>query len=581
MAEQTAGPQDDFLNYALGQGWYAQVPEFLNSINSGRQGRAAAGSGVLGHLTELLTNPGAGPLGMAATAAYGNDLLGATGGKGIDTSAYMSRYDQLLNDMLQYAGGVNATGDDAPYKPAPIDPNQAPAITPGQAAAAPNVAGDWIKAWEAYNPGQQHPGRAAAGLKEGGQVSASGASGASKPKTNKDGSPQIPNPIDRMLERSTTVNKALKSLADVAHMDDDKLLKGMLGGGEIPGYDGGGLVALKGVSDSLGSDEEKMKFWETMQSLGMMQDRLQGSSFDQTKRIFDNYTNEIGGDKELASGRLFAPTLTAEVPDKPTFRDVAGMSPEVIRWLLSFRKDNPHNPADKYFQFEDGGGVTLGGQPHWIVDENGYPVAAITEDGAPENVRGLANGGVEVTPLRPDRFEQYTGQAPGESDIWGRMIARMQVGGAPSVPGAATGQQFMFPDIPNSQVDTSPLPGSNQIPTWGGPAARAPGAGVGYGQGQTPKTIEDLMRISGLTPGANYTEKFARGLGGSLGATNTNLDDLTRALGGGGATRVSSQQFRSMNDSQRQQYTALLAAMGITPGDQQDFMEKTRPDGLG
>jgi hypothetical protein len=304
-------------------------------------------------------------------------------------------------------------------------------------------------------------------------------------------------------------------------------------------------------------------------------------------RVYEKTRAQFGN--EQAGSMLFEPQIGPPGSIEATpFRQVANMNPELIKFLLQFIKRNPNNPDDLYAQFAHGGvapgadtGVTLGGQPHWIVDENGYPVAAITEDGALENVRGLANGGVEVTPLRPDRFEQYTGQAPGESDIWGRMLARMQVQAQPAVPGAATGQQFMFPDIPGSQVDTAPGPGSNQIPTWGGPTSRAPGAGAGYGQGEKPKSLEDLFRISGLTPGANYNEKFATALGGSLGATNTNLDDLTRTLGGGGAQRVSSQQFRSMNDSQRQQYSALLAAMGIPVADQMDFMQKTTPAGLG
>jgi hypothetical protein len=66
-----------------------------------------------------------------------------------------------------------------------------------------------------------------------------------------------------------------------------------------------------------------------------------------------------------------------------------------------------------------GGGMVIGGAPHWIVDAAGNPVAAITEDGKAEAVKG--HGNVEVIPLDPARRENYMerkrdGKVDGDDD---------------------------------------------------------------------------------------------------------------------------------------------------------------------
>lgn len=80
-----------------------------------------------------------------------------------------------------------------------------------------------------------------------------------------------------------------------------------------------------------------------------------------------------------------------------------------------------------------GGAVTVGGQPHWIVDNDGRPVAALTEDNKPEMIKGKA--GVEVIPLDPARkaaYESRKKNVPGLLD--GGRVGHNAAGqrGAPS-----------------------------------------------------------------------------------------------------------------------------------------------------
>jgi len=64
--------------------------------------------------------------------------------------------------------------------------------------------------------------------------------------------------------------------------------------------------------------------------------------------------------------------------------------------------------------FAKGGGMKLGGAPHWIVDRFLKPVAAITEDGKDEVVKG--KGGVEVIPTDPARKKNYLARKRGEKN---------------------------------------------------------------------------------------------------------------------------------------------------------------------
>jgi hypothetical protein len=83
-------------------------------------------------------------------------------------------------------------------------------------------------------------------------------------------------------------------------------------------------------------------------------------------------------------------------------------------------------------------GVVVGGEPHWIVDNEGNPVAAITEDGQPEMVKG-AKHGVEVVPLLPERrvsYELKKGKDGGLSELLIRLAKEakkfVSAGGNPS-----------------------------------------------------------------------------------------------------------------------------------------------------
>jgi hypothetical protein len=127
---------------------------------------------------------------------------------------------------------VNTTGSDIPT----IDPNKAPAPTPEAAAQAPNATQQMFNQWGTYTPEEQARLRAiastglpggrspevpatpgpfsnfAVGGKVGGDEPSAGASG---PKEAK-----LPHPIDRMVEMSGKVHKAVKAMGDVAHMHD-------------------------------------------------------------------------------------------------------------------------------------------------------------------------------------------------------------------------------------------------------------------------------------------------------------------------------------------------------------------------
>lgn len=536
MAEQTMQGFDP-INYGMGTGWldYANLLSQMLTQQGAAQG--ATGTSVLGQLANFLTSPTAGPLGLAATAAYGNPqaIARATEGKGFDASPYTSNFDQLLNSLVGYTSNINKQASDIPV----VDPNKAPAPTPENAAKAPNIARDWVEAYNAYHPGAKSPLSAQYGLKGGGVIADMADRMLGVPQM-RDGGTATPTPTPGNNKPTpSTVPQPPSRIAGPSFEG--------AGGGQDPyaAYGGKGLVDAMTKYVSAGGDANK--FVRTIQAIGKL--------------------GEL-----VSSGKV----PVAGVPPVPgqgyAGPQVSAMSPELIRSLLTQYGSMVGFPG-----FADGG-VTLAGKPHWIVDENGYPVAAITEDGAPENVRGLKHGGVEVTPLRPDRFEQYTGQDAGESDMWGRMLARMDV-----TPGAATGQKFLFPDIPGSGVDTSPEPGSNLIPSAGGPSEPMK-TGTAYGAGSTPSSLTDLFKMTAGAPGANRTEQYAQLLGGAL-SQNTTAGELVKALNQGRAPSAlpSRQQLSTMSPSQRAGYMALLQQMGIvqSPEDFAHFVNQYTPAGLG
>lgn len=72
-------------------------------------------------------------------------------------------------------------------------------------------------------------------------------------------------------------------------------------------------------------------------------------------------------------------------------------------WYKNFT--NPSYDFSTPMPLKTGGDMVLSGAPHWIVNPMGQPVAALTEDGKPEQVKG--KGGVEVVPLDPSRKAAY------------------------------------------------------------------------------------------------------------------------------------------------------------------------------
>lgn len=199
----------------------------------------------------------------------------------------------------------------------------------------------------------------------------------------------------------------------------------------VPGYEGGGLVELKKISDSLGSDKDRMKFWDTMRKIGIVNDKLQGvKDKTTTKRI----AKELGAfDDSNVASRIFEPYMApanntsmagmagevqrrwrggeaAPVVEEtvPRFRHISQFDPMLVRKLLDALTENQRTnvPDDYEFNFAKGGGVIVGGQPHFIVDSRGVPKAALTEDNKPEAIVGNATG-VEVIPLDPQRKAAY------------------------------------------------------------------------------------------------------------------------------------------------------------------------------
>jgi len=741
MAEQVQGDQQyPDMNYATGQAWYQMYPELLNSINGGRAQRATTGLGTLGYLTNLITSPTSGPLGLAATASYGGPqgILAGTGGKGMDNSSQMSRYNTLLDNMLGYANDVNKHAADIPT----ADPNNAPGPTPENAAKAPTTADQWTAAFKAYHQGMTpeqwndpkakamiqawnayHPGQPYQGAQNGGIIRAVGGARIGQPIPNApsgDGEVPYTGPMPNAPARGDVANglgvlgDAAKHFVDLKmgtadqfwanvqkvgrfqHFIDslesgpgetaqkrseqqgrlDKITGPMMGapgskldlgsgavnqdmivemlrqfsgkgggpefmkdGGRLPGYTDGGLQML--ANSGLDSPEKVQQALAASRSQQGGGGNAAGGGGD--RRM--NAINEFGqsplarsamqfasgglegtfggaaGDNGLAHGGYQIRTdahpqisvANAEDPWEATKfmsndynlaaervqRENPGLAesdPAKANALVAYYAENPTAmySENRYRTLWDqmfprkaaGGGVTLAGQPHWIVDDSGKPVAEITEDGSPEHVRGLKNGGVEVTPLRPDRYQKYTGRAAGDSQ-WTQMLAglqsevnRMDNG----IPKAATGQQWLFPEIPNSMVNSGGPGGSNEIPTTGGPTS-AIQTGTGFGAGQKPKSIDDLMNMTKTPAGGNLIEQFTRMMGGALGTRYTNMGDQVASMNQGKVNPglMSSQQMATMSPTERAQYTALLQQMGVIggPEDLNDQIKKFTPDGLG
>lgn len=206
------------------------------------------------------------------------------------------------------------------------------------------------------------------------------------------------------------------------------------------------------------------------------------------------------------------------------------------------------------------GGVVLKGQPHWIVTGSGTPVAEVTEDGKPEHVGGF--GGIEVTPLDPQRRAAYEASKQG-GQVLGDMENEVRRQSPPVK--AATGVKALFPQIPNSQVNTEAgaPSGSNMLPTAGGTdVSRAD-------QVAATSPFKGGVDASGnpiIPDGANDIERYSKMLGGALSAGNTAVNvDALRSLNAGKLPNqlLSSTELGSMLPSQQLDYLNLLSQAGL------------------
>jgi hypothetical protein len=200
-----------------------------------------------------------------------------------------------------------------------------------------------------------------------------------------------------------------------------------------------------------------------------------------------------------------------------------------------------------------GGAVTVGGQPHWIVDSMGNPVAALSEDGQKETVKG--KGGVEVIPQNPARKAAYTasksrpGAQSGNSaaTLSGRTTQSKQVNArtsaAPAGDGRANngktnngrppapGSEVMKPGVADKDaasvrpaVTRGPLP--VQTPMVQGPmgvgAATVPvrqpsGAVMPYRPGAVDGGLVPVPQVAGHAMGTLPSDAYG-GLGGASNA---------------------------------------------------------------
>jgi len=84
-------------------------------------------------------------------------------------------------------------------------------------------------------------------------------------------------------------------------------------------------------------------------------------------------------------------------------RDTINAYTPYVQWLQQLYDPQVNELAMP--KFKTGGQMTIGGAPHWVVDPMGRVVAALTEDGKPETIKG--KGGVEVIPTDPARKRNY------------------------------------------------------------------------------------------------------------------------------------------------------------------------------
>jgi hypothetical protein len=554
------------FDYAMGTGWIPYLLGMEELPGKEKFQRASVGTDLFKSLTDFMTNPTAGPLGLAATAAYGGPqaISRGTGGQGLpELAPYQSNFNRLLNDLMGYSGTMNAQPEDTQYVAPPIDPNKAPSPSPEQAAKAPNQAQDLINAWNTYHPNEQKP---PVPMKYGGIVEMMLPPIADKSLVKKlplseggitgmqdGGVKALPTGTPTPVPTSSPVPSQAPGAPQYGSITPPKFEGGIGGADPMAAFGGKDLVEAMQRYTSEGGDPNQ--FIKTLKAISQLSQMVQ-------------------------EGKITPYTGQAPTPGAAP-QDFLRMPPGVIKQTLD-------QYGSQVGMAQGGNGVVVGGQPHFVVDAAGNPVAAITEDGKPEQVSGTQNG-FEVTPMDPGRRAEYMqrksqggemAQAMSDAED---MLSRMTAMSPAAVPGVASGG--MFPMGKTYVGDSMPSPSGVPAPTIGGPStSRADQVGPSYapktGQG-APTLMEQMASI----PGGNYNEQYAKMLGGALSKTNMAIPgEQLQSLNAGRApdNLFSAQALSTMSPSQRKGYAAMLKQMGIiqSEDDLDYYVDQYRPDGF-
>lgn len=573
-------PQGGF-DYGMGTGW---IPYLLGMEElPGKEAfqRASVGTDLFKQLTDFMTNPTGGPLGLAATAAYGGPqgISAGTGGRGLpELGGYQSKFDTMLNNLMGYSGGMNAQPEDTKYTPAPIDPNNAPALSPTHAAKAPNSANDLIKAWNAYRvdkPEEQKP--LLPEMAFGGIVDMILKGDPSKKKLDEGNSPGASargTSNGGILHAITGLDVKVEDVAPTptptgTPTPTPTTPPGSIKGPTMAGDSGeadpmaayGGKDLMDAMKKYIADGGNANKFVSTVTAINKLAKMVKEGEL-----ILPGKPGQLSGPGGMALPGTVHPDLLAAGPD-------------MIKQMLAL-----YGPKVGYAPgLAAGGGVVVGGSPHFVVDANGKPVAAITEDGKPEAVTGTDKG-FEVTPLDPARNAAYNASKTNSGAGMGKAISDaedfMRRVVEPLIPHAAAGG--MFPVNQTYIGDSQASPSGVPAPTTGGPSmTREQQTGAGFSP-----SGGNLMEQMANIPGGSYNEKYAKLLGGALTKENMAIPgDQLRSLNSGVAPDklLSSQALSTMSPSQRSGYAAMLMQMGIirSPEDLDFYVKRFTPDGIG
>ncbi len=136
---------------------------------------------------------------------------------------------------------------------------------------------------------------------------------------------------------------------------------------------------------------------------------------------------------------------------------------------------------------KSGGQVTVGGVPHWIVDDKGNPVAALSEDGKNETVKG--KGGVEVIPQDPARKAAYEASKTRPGAAAGNSGATLsgKTTQSKEVNARTTGAKAGDKRVNNGKTNNGRPP--------------APGSDLPHGEENTDKDAKGVRRVVRGIPG--------------------------------------------------------------------------------